>query len=377
MAGSRSKVADVSVATTVAFCLALCALIVGVAVFGAVVSDDDPAQGTAVVAGASTTDVAPSRFDFAATWDDAFVARDPALAPAPSGTVHEIAMTATEGEIEIAPGVKQVMWSFDNQVPGPILRGKVGDVFRITLTNGGTLPHSIDFHASKVAWNDEMRSFSPGQSLVYEFTAVKSGIFMYHCGTSPTLHHIGMGMYGAIVIDPPDLAPVDHEYVFVQSDLYGAPEGAVADINKMASEQWDAVVFNGAVNQYRDRPIQVGVGERIRAWVIDDGPSENSSFHVVGSIFDTVYKEGAYLLGPDATSGGAQALDLQPAQGGFVEFTLDEEGLYPFVTHKFANVGKGALGLFQAGDGQTDTPTPVLDENGQVVTETSAPAASH
>jgi nitrite reductase (NO-forming) len=43
-------------------------------------------------------------------------------------------------------------------------------------------------------------------------------------------------------------------------------------------------------------------------------------------------------------------LDLQPAQGGFVEFSLDEAGLYPIVTHKFSNVGKGALGLFQAGD---------------------------
>ena len=43
-------------------------------------------------------------------------------------------------------------------------------------------------------------------------------------------------------------------------------------------------------------------------------------------------------------------LDLQPAQGGFVEFTFAEDGLYPFVTHKFANTGKGALGLFQAGE---------------------------
>jgi nitrite reductase (NO-forming) len=377
MAGSRSKVADVSVATTVAFSLALCALIVGVAVFGAVVSDDDPAPSTAVVADASTTAAVPSRFDFSATWDDAFVARDPALAPVAPGDVHAITLTATEGELEIAPGVKQVMWSFDNQVPGPVLHGKVGDVFRITLKNAGTLPHSVDFHASKVAWNDEMRSISPGQSLVYEYTATKSGIFMYHCGTAPALHHIGMGMYGAIVIDPPDLAPVDHEYVFVQSDLYGAGEGEVADINKMAAGDWDAVVFNGAVNQYRDRPIAVGVGDRVRAWVIDDGPSENSSFHIVGTIFDTVYKEGAYLLQPTDANGGAQALDLQPAQGGFVEFSLDEEGLYPIVTHKFANVGKGALGLFQAGDGHTDTPTPILDENGRVVTETSAPAASH
>jgi nitrite reductase (NO-forming) len=70
----------------------------------------------------------------------------------------------------------------------------------------------------------------------------------------------------------------------------------------------------------------------------------------VGTVFDTVFKEGAYTLRPSAANGGSQALDLQPAQGGFVEFTLAEPGFYPMVTHKFANVGKGAMGLFQAGD---------------------------
>jgi nitrite reductase (NO-forming) len=199
---------------------------------------------------------------------------------------------------------------------------------------------------------------------------------MYHCGTAPALHHIGMGMYGAIIVDPPSLPPVDHEFVFVQSEIYEAAPGEVADLNKMLAEDFDAVVFNGAVNQYRDRPIKVGVGERVRAWVMDDGPSENSSFHVVGTIFDTTFKEGTYLLRPDAGRGGAQALDLQPAQGGFVEFTLDEEGMYPIVTHKFANVPKGALGLFMAGDGQTNSPTPVVDKDGKPVTNTTA-AAGH
>jgi nitrite reductase (NO-forming) len=118
----------------------------------------------------------------------------------------------------------------------------------------------------------------------------------------------------------------------------------------MLSEDWDAVVFNGFVNQYRDHPIRVEPDERVRVWVQNDGPSENSSWHIVGTIFDTVFKEGAYTLRPDAGRGGAQALDLQPAQGGFVEFTFDEAGLYPFVTHKFASASKGALGLFQAGE---------------------------
>ena len=85
-------------------------------------------------------------------------------------------------------------------------------------------------------------------------------------------------------------------------------------------------------------------------WVLDAGPSENTAFHIVGTVFDTVFREGTYVLQPVGRQGGAQALDLQPSQGGFVEFTFDEAGLYPIVINKFANVGKGALGLFQAGD---------------------------
>jgi nitrite reductase (NO-forming) len=283
-------------------------------------------------------------------WDADFVPFDPELAPAPGGTEHEITLRATETQMEVAPGVFQEVWTFDDVVPGPILRGKVGDLFTVTLVNEGEIGHSIDFHASRVAWNDEMRTIAPGESLVYQFEAQYAGIYMYHCGTAPALHHIGNGMFGAIIIDPPELPPVDREYVFVQSEWYLGPDGEPGDLGKMQEDEWDLVVFNGQWNQYAHAPIQVETGERIRAWVLDAGPSENSSFHIVGTIFDTVYKEGAYRLRPDAGQGGAQALDLQPAQGGFVEFSFAEDGLYPIVTHKFSNVGRGALGLFMSGD---------------------------
>ncbi len=291
-----------------------------------------------------------AQIDFAATPGPEFQPYDPRLAPAPGGTEHEITLRATETVIEVAPGVTQEMWMFNDQFPGPPLRGKVGDIFTVTLVNEGRLGHSIDFHASKVAWNDEMRTIQPGESLVYQFEAKHAGAWMYHCGTAPALHHIGNGMFGAIIIDPPDLEPVDHEFLFVQSEIYLGPDGQPGDLAKMQNEQDDAVVFNGYVNQYQHAPIRVEPDERIRAWVVDAGPSENSSFHIVGTVFDTVYKEGAYLLRPDETQGGSQALDLQPAQGGFVEFSFDEAGLYLVVTHKFANVGKGALGVFQAGE---------------------------
>ncbi len=290
-----------------------------------------------------------ARIDFSAPPAAEFTAFDPALQPAPGGREHEVTIRVDEKVVEVAPGVTQELWAFNGQVPGPVLRGRVGDIFTITLVNEASMGHSIDFHASKVAWNDEMRTIQPGESLVYQYEAKHAGVFMYHCGTAPALHHIGNGMYGAVVIDPPGLAPVEYEYLLVQSELYLGAEGKPGDLAKMQSEAHDAVVFNGYVNQYQHRPIVVPTGERVRIWVLDAGPSENSSFHVVGTVFDTVFKEGAYTLRPGDGRGGAQALDLQPAQGGFVEFTLDEDGLYPIVTHKFANVGKGALGILQAG----------------------------
>jgi nitrite reductase (NO-forming) len=152
---------------------------------------------------------------------------DPMLRPAPGGTEHKLTLHAVETEIEVAPGVTQTMWNFDGPVPGTTLRGRVGDLFTLTLVNDGTIGHSIDFHASKVAWNDEMRTIEPGESLVYQFEAKHAGAFMYHCGTQPAFHHIGNGMVGAIVIDPPNLAAVDHEYLFVSPSSTSGPRASL------------------------------------------------------------------------------------------------------------------------------------------------------
>ncbi len=302
----------------------------------------------AAAAGANAND---AKVDPNATPGPGWKPFDPTLQPAAGGTVHNVSFDATETVLEVAPGVTQQMWTFNGQVPGPVLRGRVGDVFNVTLTNKGKMGHSIDFHASQTSMDVNMRTLQPGESLVYQFKADYAGVWMYHCGTAPILHHIGNGMFGAVIIDPPVLDKVDHEYVFVQSELYTGPQGQPGDLAKMQTESFDGVMFNGYVNQYKYSPIKVNPGDRIRAYVLDAGPNENSSFHIVGTIFDTVYKEGAYLLQKgNANQGGSQALDLQPAQGGFVELTIPEAGTYTMVTHKFANVGKGGVGLIKAGD---------------------------
>lgn len=196
---------------------------------------------------------------------EGFEARDARLAPAPDADLHEITIRASQIEGEVAPGVTQELWTFDDQVPGPTLRAQVGDRFEVTFVNDGEMGHSIDFHASKVAPNDEMRTIQPGEELTYEFVAEHAGVYLYHCGTAPVLLHTGNGQYGAVVVDPPDLAEVDHEYLFVQSEFYLGEEGSYGDMDKMEAADWDIVAFNGYADQYVHDPItEVEVGERVR-----------------------------------------------------------------------------------------------------------------
>lgn len=272
---------------------------------------------------------------------------DPNLAPAPGATIQNVTFHIQDKVTEVAPGVTQLLWTFNGQTPGPILHGHVGDVFNVTVTNDMDMPHSIDFHASQTSMDTDMRELKKGESLVYSFKADYAGIFMYHCGTVPALEHIANGMFGAVVIDPPGLDAVQHEYVMVQSELYLGPQGMSPDYAKVLADKPDAVVFNEYYNQYKFSPLNVKAGDRIRIWVIDDGPSDFSSFHVVGTIFDTVYKEGNYLL-QKGDSGGSQALDLLPAQGGFVEFNVYKPGMYAMVSHKFVDANRGAMGVIMA-----------------------------
>jgi nitrite reductase (NO-forming) len=279
-----------------------------------------------------------------------FSAYDPVLPPLAPGRVHRYTFRVTEQQAEVAPGVMQEVWTFDGTAPGPVLHGRVGDRFVITLVNDGTMGHSIDFHAGVRAPDEVMRTIPPGESLTYRFTARRAGVWMYHCSTMPMTAHIANGLFGAVVIEPPGLPPVDRDYVLVQSEQYHGADGAVADLDKVAAEDPDAVVFNGYPDQYAHEPLVARTGERVRIWVLDAGPSRASSFHVVGGQFDTVFTEGAWQLGSrtgPARTGGAQVLPLLPAQGGFVELVLDEPGDYPFVSHVMVDAERGARGVLR------------------------------
>jgi nitrite reductase (NO-forming) len=270
---------------------------------------------------------------------------DAALQPPLRGTEHNVVLKVTEDTVEVAEGMLMNLWAFGGKVPGPVIRVTEGDTIHFKLVNKAQMAHSIDFHAAEIAPNRAHIDVPPGKSFEFAWKAARPGVFMYHCATQPVLHHIGNGMYGMVIVEPKgqQLEPA-REYALVQSELYFGGQGDVSDLSKMEAKEPDWIVFNGYANQYVDDPLVADRGERVRLYLLNAGPSEWSAFHVIVAIFDTTWQEGI-------PGGPAQTISVAPAQGAIVEFTMEEEGMYPFVTHAFGDAVKGAIGTFKVGDG--------------------------
>jgi nitrite reductase (NO-forming) len=294
---------------------------------------------------------------------------DAAIKPLDPAPVKEIRLDTTHKIIEIAPGVKFSAWTFGDSVPGPAVRARVGDRIRFTMTNRSDEPvpgvritaapmmHSMDFHSAMVSPQDKYRSIAPGQTISFEFTLNYPGVFMYHCGTPMVLEHIASGMYGMMIVEPREGYPtkVDREYAVIQSEFYtkldpqkrkvdGQPL-YVLDGDRVRSKAPTYTVFNGRYNGMVDKPLPAKPGERVRLFVMNVGPSNTSSFHVVGTIFDRVWIDG----NPDNQFRGMQTVLLGSSGGAIVEFMIPEAGSYVMVDHHFANASQGAIGVIAAG----------------------------
>lgn len=279
---------------------------------------------------------------------------DARLAPASDAPIKAFRIPIEDATIEIAKGITYQGWTFGGTVPGPVVRVHEGDRVRITVVNEAPMPHSIDFHAARIPANVAYRTIMPHDSLTFEFTARDPGAYLVHCGTPPAVMHMMQGMYMTMIVDPRDGwgTRADKEFVLVQSEFYSdpGPDGtAQPDYAAAGEKKASYVVFNGRAFQYKDTPLKVNVGDRVRFFVVNAGPNFASDFHVVGAVFDRVYPDG----NPSHALDDVQTYGV-PAGGGAVFETVfnpdaSGEGLYAFVTHSFADAEKGAVGILQVG----------------------------
>jgi len=312
--------------------------------------DHTATSGGQTMKGTSFAGAAPANAKELAKAHKPFPAALPPLTP---GDVLKVHMVLKDVTVEIAPGVKYAAWGFEGGAPGPVVHARQGQTVEMTLTNKGAIPHSIDFHAARIAPNEAFIDVMPGKSFTFRFKASDPGVFMYHCGTKPVLMHIANGMYGAIVVDPATPLPkADRSYVLVASEWYlttdGLEEPAQFDVNKARAMMPDWTTFNGYAGQYVAHPLTADPGDTVRFYVVDAGPSLTTAFHVVGTIFNTAYVDGD--MNPAHALNGVQTVDVPAGGGGVFDVKIDEEGLYPVVSHSFASVDMGQVGILKIGN---------------------------
>ncbi len=309
----------------------------------------------------------------------------PNVAPLEAGNqTHDIRMDILAQEIEVAEGVRYNAWTFGGTVPGPVIHVREGDKINFTMKNrsneevaitkpekGGApflqqvaagniqnpdpvaqpMLHSMDFHSGTVAADDKWRNVPPGMSLQFEWIANYPGVYIYHCGTPPVLQHMAMGQYGVVIVSPKEGYPtdeqVDKEFAVVQSEFYLKEkvdeEGMYElDYDAAMKKQPNIVAFNGHQNAMMDNPLKVDKGDRVRLYMLNVGPNDVASTHVIGAIFDRVWYEGNL----ENEWRGMQTVLLGASNGAVMEFIVPEEGHYVLVDHEMADAEKGAKGLF-------------------------------
>jgi nitrite reductase (NO-forming) len=266
---------------------------------------------------------------------------------------HQPARVVVDLEVKekvapIADGTTYTFWTFGGTVPGPLLRVREGDTVELHLANApdNRMPHNIDLHAVTGPGGGAPRTFvAPGHQTEFSFEAMKAGLYVYHCAEAPVGMHIANGMYGLVLVEPREGLPPAREYYVMQGDFYTAGEyhakGLQAfDVQKAIDERPTYVLFNGAEGALTgDRALRANAGERVRLFVGNGGPNLVSSFHVIGTIFDRVWREGGTSVDTNVQT------TLIPAGGAaMVEFQATVPGTYALVDHSiFRAFSKGAV----------------------------------
>lgn len=264
----------------------------------------------------------------------------------------KVTLTAKEVDLPIDnKGTMYRAWTFDGQMPGPVVRVTEGDTVEFSLLNDKSSKnsHSMDFHAARTDVLKDFDSVKPGETKRFTFNATHPGTFLYHCGSDPMIQHIARGMFGVIIVDPKDasaLPKADREYVLVQSELYPNPDNQT----EMMANKWSNVMFNGGVFKYdpvhdpaATRVLQAKPGERVRIHFANAGVNEFSSFHAIAGIWDRVYPSG----NPKNVMHGLQSYTVGPGDAAAFDVISPVEGANALVSHVMRHALSGAIAVLQ------------------------------
>ncbi|MBD2326169.1 multicopper oxidase domain-containing protein [Alkalinema sp. FACHB-956] len=246
-------------------------------------------------------------------------------------TVREFRVEAQTGELQLNKSTKFITWNLNGRVPGPTFRATEGDRIRVIFYNKAGHSHSLHFHGTHPAAMDGVKPVRNGNVFIYEFDAEPYGVHLYHCHVAPVTRHIGKGLYGMFIIDPPQPRPPADEMVLIMAGY---------DTNN--DNKNELYAFNGLPHAYMHQPIPIQQNQLIRLYVlnlIEFDPV--ATFHLHANLF-RVNPTGR-LLEPSYET---DVITMGTAERHILEFSFKETGKFMFHPHQDAIAEAGCMGYF-------------------------------
>lgn len=241
--------------------------------------------------------------------------------------VKEFHLQAKESSWEVFPGCSYNALTYNNMMPGPVIRVNEGDQVRITLHNGlktttslyiqgMQLPHKVDGLPRKGAG-----LLNPGDAFVYQFVASHPGTYYYRPHV-PHLDQMQRGLVGVIIVEPrsiPKTYERDQVIVLTQAPgselLRKSPSGVQKNSNLF--------LVNGKSAQSIP-PLELKNGERMRLRVVNASP-EICPLTLAGHRFELVSQNGSDGIEPHVMR---DTVTIHPGERMDLEFSADNPGVW-------------------------------------------------
>ena len=171
---------------------------------------------------------------------EAFSCHVPAAGPATPDRLPPVILVTRDMDVSLdiplPNGNKERMWVFvdpagPSTFPSTLMRVREGQVVH-TLTKVKKNTHTIHLHGIEPStFNDGVghTSFEISGEYTYQWQASQAGTYIYHCHKNTVLH-FEMGMYGFLIVDPPQgpgfvrrvnaIIPYDVEALWAADDIY-------------------------------------------------------------------------------------------------------------------------------------------------------------
>ena len=302
----------------------------------------------------------------------------------------EFTITAQESNLEVTPGQVLPVWTFNNSVPGPQIRVKVGDTVKVNLKNELKEPVSIHWHGYPVP-NDmdgipgvTQDAVVPGKTFTYEFKATVPGTYWYH-SHQDSVNQLDKGLYGSLIVEDPnekydkdftlmldewmssgdmdmsnqesnnpdnkmDMEGMDHSNMNMDDMNMDDMDMSNMDMAGHDMSMYDIYTINGKSGDAIEK-LTVNEGDKVRIRLVNAGYISHK-MHLHGHDFKVISSDGQPINNPEVIKD--QLISIAPGERYDIEFTANNPGSWLLEEHGEESKNMKTVIQYEGSDAQKD-----------------------